>query len=78
MRRLVLATRSRLATSCWAVEGTSAAVEVAEYKPALKLELRREPNQSQQQVSKLLGSCAPAEDVESVQRGIAVSLAIVS
>ena len=25
------------------------------YKPALKLELRREPNQSQQQVSRLLG-----------------------
>jgi len=32
---------------------------VAEYKPALKLELRREPNQSQQQVSRLLGGyCA--------------------
>ncbi|CAE7298105.1 unnamed protein product [Symbiodinium pilosum] len=31
---------------------------VAEYKPALKLELRREPNQSQQQVSRLLaGYC---------------------
>lgn len=28
---------------------------VAEYKPALKLELRREANQSQQQVSRLLG-----------------------
>ncbi|CAJ1379959.1 unnamed protein product [Effrenium voratum] len=28
---------------------------VAEYKPALKLELRREPNQSQQQVARLLG-----------------------
>lgn len=28
---------------------------VGEYKPALKLELRREPNQSQLQVSKLLG-----------------------
>lgn len=31
---------------------------VAEYKPAIKLELRREPNQSQQQVSRLLaGYC---------------------
>ena len=28
---------------------------VSEYKPPLKLELRREPNQSQQQVSRLLG-----------------------
>eukprot|EP00913_Durusdinium_trenchii_P026258 g24637.t1 len=30
-------------------------VSVAEYKPPLKLELRREPNQSQQQAARLLG-----------------------